>query len=82
LPAARVSSSSRRTSSEPKALPPGESTRSTMALILSSSRAFWISSAVERPPIAPEGSMPSLISPCAITTPTASPPSFGLRWPR
>ena len=82
LPAARVTSSSRRTSSEPKTLPPGESTRRTSALTSLSSRAFLIRLAVDRPPIVPAGAVPSTISPSATTTPIASPVRRGLTWPR
>ena len=78
LPALRVSSNSRRTSSDPKALPPGESTRSTRALILSLSRALRMSSAVDRPPMLPGPARPSLMLPWATITPTASPSVRGL----
>ncbi len=59
LPALRVIAHSRRITSEAKALPPGESTLSTIALTLSSMRALRISAAVESPPIAPGGRVPS-----------------------
>ena len=73
LPALRVSSTSRRTSSEPNTLPPGESMRSTSALMLSSSRARRITSAVARPPTMLGGASSSTISPCATTMPIRSP---------
>ena len=82
MPAARVTSSSRRTSSEPNTLPPGEFTRSTSAFTSLFSRAFLIRLAVERPPMVPAGDWPSTISPSATTTPIASPVRRGLTRPR
>ncbi len=56
--------------SDANALPPPESTRSTSALTASSTRAWRISSAVESPPIAPGGCVPSRIVPAATMTAT------------
>ena len=72
LPARRVSSSSRRMTSEAVALPPGLSTRSTTALTASSSRAWRISAATESPPTLPGGCSPSTMAPWATTTPILS----------
>ena len=63
LPAALVNSTSRRICSEANTVPPGESTRSTKALISSSSRAARISAEVVTPPTMPCGCSPSTISP-------------------
>ena len=73
LPLSLAICSCSRMSSEPKTLPPGEFTLSTMALTSLSSAAFRIRSDVEMPPILPAGARPSPISPSATTMAMCSP---------
>jgi hypothetical protein len=78
LPAFFSASTSRRICSEANTSPPGESTRSTTALTLSSSRACRNSAEVLTPPTLPAGCSPPAISP-ATTTATCARSSSGLR---